>query len=315
MAYTIFGGSLPFASDKELKDGDLLRQDMREGVYIPLRLISPGLDNGLAQAISSAIGSKEEIKTRPAPDILGSILGDPGSRNVASWYTPVKEEERLKINAELEKYRKKRNITVKTRRFVIRNTTIIVICVAAVIGTALAVRGYFQRLADMPNTIGMTPVEVAETYYGSFETLNHEMMEACIYGKNAKLDIDMILNLYVLNRTRMAYEGSQTQVSAREWLEHGSPQTDLTVFGVTDLTLTPMGGSESQGEIILEARYKLWMPASYSGDSDDIPSEEELRTGNYTTPPPQSRNYLDRLELLLVKNAWRITTIDRTLLR
>jgi hypothetical protein len=318
MAYAVFGGAIPFASEQALKDGDLLLQDMHEGVFIPLRLISPGLDNELTQAISSAmepIKPKGEIKIRPAPDIIRSLLGDPGSRNIASWYTPVGEEERLKINNELEQYRRKKDFTVKTRRFVIRNTTIIVVCLAAVIGTALAVRGYFQRLADMPNTIGMTPVEVVTTYYGAFETLDHEMMEACIYGKNAKLDIDIVLNLYVLSRTRMAYEGSQVQVSAREWVEHGSPQTDLTVFGVTDLTLTPMGGSEGQGEIILEARYKLWMPASFFGGSEDLPSDAELMSDNYVPPPPQSINYIDRLELSLVKDAWRITEINRTLLR
>jgi hypothetical protein len=315
MAYTIFGGTIPFASKQ---DGDLLRQDMREGVYIPLRLISPGLDNELSNAVASAIEpiqAKAEIKTRPAPDIMRSLLGDPGSRNIASWYTPVGEEERVKINNELEQYRKKRDFSVKTRRFVIRNTTLIVVCLAALIGTGLAVRGYFQRLAEKPNTIGMTPVEVVSTYYGSFETLDHEMMEACIYGKNAKLDIDMILNIYVLTRTMMAYEGTQMQVSAREWLDHGSPQTNLTVFGVTDLTLTPLGGSESQGDIVLEARYKLWMPAAFLGEDDYILSAEELRSGDYTTPPPQSLNYIDRLELSLVKNAWRITAIGRTALR
>jgi hypothetical protein len=315
MAYTVFSGTIPFSSEQALKDGDVLRQDMREGVFVPLRLISPGIDTELSNAIASAmepLKPKGEIKIRPAPDIIKSLLGDPGSRDTASWFTPVGEEEKLKINNELEQYRKKKDFKVKTRRFVIRNTAIIAVCVIAVISIALMVRGYFQRQAEKPNTIGMTPVEVVTTYYGSFETLDHEMMEACIYGKNAKLDTDMILNLFVLTRTQMAYDPMQGQVSAREWLEYGSPQTYLTVFGVTDLVLRPMGGNESQGEVIIEARYKLWMPGSFLGDKDDIPPDTVLLSDDYVPPPPQSLSYIDRLTLSLVKDAWRITTIDRT---
>jgi hypothetical protein len=314
MAYIIFCGAIPFASEQAQKDGDVLRQDMREGVFIPLHLTAPGLDNELIQAISSAmepIKPKGDVKIRPAPEIIKNLLGEPGSKKVASFFTPVGEEERAKIKDELTKYSKKRDFTVKSRRFVIRNTTIIIVCLAALIGVGLTVRGYLVRLAEMPNTKGMTPIEVVSVYYGSFETLDHEMMEACIYGKNAKLDIDMILNLYVITRNRMAYEGSQVLVPPREWLAAGSPQTDLIIFGVTDLSLTSLGGSETQGIITMEARYKLWMPVAFTGDDMDAPSDEDLFSGNYVTPPPRSYSYIDRLELTLVKNAWRITKIER----
>ncbi|MDR0312050.1 MAG: hypothetical protein LBI14_00470 [Treponema sp.] len=317
MAYTIFCGAVPYASEQAQKDGDVLRQDMREGVFIPPSLAAPGLDNELVNAISAAmepIKTKGEVKIRPAPEILKNLLGDSGPRKVASFFTPVGEEERTRIKNELTKYSKKRNFTVKSRRFVIRNTTIIVICLIAAVGIGLTVRGYLVRLAERPNTQGMTPVEVVNVYYGSFETLDHEMMEACIYGKNAKLDIDFILNLYVLTRSMMAYEGSQRVVSAREWLAAGSPQTDLTIFGITDLSLRPMGGNESQGVIILEASYKLWLPAAFMDDADTL-TDEELFSSNYVTPPPGNYSYLDRLTLTLVKDAWRITEINRTQLR
>jgi hypothetical protein len=318
MAYTIFCGTVPFNSEQDQKDGDVLRQDMREGVFIPLRLALPGLDNELVQAISAAmepIKSKGEVRIRPAPEILKNVLGEPGSKKVASFFTPVGEEERLKIKTELEQYKKNRDFTVKTRRFVIRNITIIIVCLAAVIGVGLVIRGYFVRMAALPNTKGMTPVEVVTVYYGSFETLDHEMMEACIYGKNAKLDIDMVLNLFVLTRTRMAYDASQVLVSPQQWLDAGSPQTDLMIFGVTDLSLRSLGGNESQGEIFIEASYKLWIPAAFTGDDEGAPTDEELFSANYVTPPPRSYSYIDRLSLTLVKDAWRITEITRTQLR
>ena len=325
MSYTVLTGGIPYTH----MDGDTLRQDIREGVFMPLRLAAPGLDKKLDETISEALApekykpgdkkrpAQEQIpaqqQKRPAPQQLLDALG---SRNFASCFTPLDDAEKLKIQSELEQHKKNKEFTVKTRRFVIRNTTIITVCAAAVIAMALMVNGYIKRLAEMPNTRGMTPLEVVETYYGSFETLDHEMMEACISGTKAKVDIDMIINLYVIIRTRQAYEtGAIVSMTARQWLDRGSPQTDASVFGVTDLRLRSLGGDESRGEVLLDANYKLWMPASFAGDDSDLPTDEELMSENFMMPPPRSYSFSDELVLSWVKDSWRITEINRTVLR
>ena len=309
MVYAIFAGEPPFLS----KDTDTLRQDIREGVFIPPRLAAPGLNQELCEIITGALEpdkKKANEKKRPAPNQLLEVLGRPGEKK--TWFMPMENAEQQKIRNELDLYKKNRNFTVKTRRFVVRNTTILLVCLATLVGAGLIVRSYIKRLEEMPNTRGMVPVEVAETYYGAFETMDHETMESCISGKKAKFDVDMILNLYVITRTRQAYEPTETNIAARDWLDRGSPQTNATVFGVTNLDIKFLGEDEEKGETLLEASYILWMPASFAGDDTDLPSEEEMMSGNFINPPPRGYRYIDELLLSWVKDSWRITEINRT---
>ena len=310
MAYTVFSGELPFP----LKDGDTLRQDIREGVFIPPRLMAPGLDNEMADLISYAlepVSKKIEEKKRPDPETFQEKLGDINSKNIDSWFRILGEDESAKISAELEQYRKNRERSVKTRRFIIRNTTIIALCLAAVIGAALMVRGYFKHRSEMPNTRGMTPVEVVTSYYDAFGSLDHETMEACISGKEAKKDIDMVLNLYVISRVRQAYEPNVGAVSAQEWLDSGSPDTERTVFGITDLKIVSLGGDEKNGELFLEADYSLWMPSSVTADDTDMSLDELNEIDPAVILRPVDVSYRDELRLQWIKDSWRITEINR----
>jgi hypothetical protein len=318
MLYKVFSGKAPFGRDasepviidsksiKHIPPEDMLRMDIREGVFTPLHLAAPGLDPELAELTVSAMGripKNKEEKQRPAPEKLSGLIGAPFSKPVSSWTKTLSGEELLKIQTEHEQYNKKKALTVKTRRFIIRNTTIIAIAVIAVIVSIFIIRGAVQRQAELPTTKGMTPVEVAETYYGAFGTLDHVLMEACVSGKAGKSDIDMVINLYVISRVRQAYEiNSSSFMSAEEWIEAGSPLTESTVFGITDLHIKTIStGNENTR---LEAAYTLWVPGSYTRD-DDTAAEDIIL-------PPGSMINKDDLELSLVKGAWRITGIGRT---
>ncbi|MDR2617305.1 MAG: hypothetical protein LBC62_00410 [Treponema sp.] len=309
MLYCVFCGSPPFYSS----DGETLRQDIREGVFTPPGLAAPGLDKDLAKLISGTLEpiKKGEEKKRPEAGTIAKLLGQPGSRSAASWFTPLTEEEEAKLRNERDQYQKTRNLTVKTRRFVIRNTAIITGCAAALLALILGVRGYFKHQAELPTTRGMAPVEVAETYYGAFGTMDHILMDACVINKAGKEDVNMVTNLYVITRVRQAYESmGESSVTAQEWLEAGSPETDRTVFGVTGLRLRTLDGDGSDGEVSFTADYTLWVPSGFDGEEEELPSQEELM--NESRPrPPSGIEISDRLTLSFYKDAWRISKIDR----
>ncbi|MDR1566551.1 MAG: hypothetical protein LBS48_04610 [Treponema sp.] len=309
MLYGIFCGAPPFYSN----DREILRQDIREGVFTPPGLAAPGLDKDLAKLISGALEpvKKGEEKKRPAPEAMAKFLGRPGSRSAASWFTPLTEEEEVKLRNERDQYQKTRDLTVKTRRFVIRNTAIITGCAAALLALILGVRGYFKHQAELPTTRGMTPVEVAETYYGAFGTMDHILMDACVINKAGKEDVNMVTNLFVITRVRQAYESmGESAVTAQEWLEAGSPETDKTVFGVTGLKLRTLDGDEGDGEVSFMAGYTLWVPAGFDGEEEELPSQEEMMN-NPRPRPPSGIEISDRLTLSFHKDAWRISKIDR----
>jgi hypothetical protein len=313
MLYAVFSGSLPFVRD----DGDTLRQDMREGFFMPPELAVPGLDAETAALINGALLSVKKIaegKKRPPPSVIADRIGKAGDFSAASLIKNLSPEELGKIENEREQYKKTRGLVVKTRRFVVRNTAIITGCAAALAALVLGVISYVKHLDDMPNTIGMTPTQVAETYYDAFGDLDHTLMEACVIKKAGKGDVDMVVNLYVISKMRQAYESIEAAVPAQTWLDAGSPETDLTIFGVTDLKLTAIETGETDGEVRMKADYTLWMPYSMAGGEEELPPANEVMSENPRPIPPVSFMYSDDLKLTLHKDAWRISEIERRLI-
>ena len=301
MLYRIFGSAPPFSPD-EPANGDTLQAELRrnisEGVFVPPRLMSPGLDGEMSELITKSISRISRDKgthSRPGPEHICSALGPPHSRPVSSWLKPLAPHEVSAIRAEHEEYSKRSALKVKTRRFVIRNTAIIAGVVIALLVLALSVRGYLKRQAELPTTRGMEAIEVANTYYLSFGSLDHTMMELCVTGNAGKQDIQMVMNLFVITRVRQAYEaGRETFISAQEWIDSGSPATEATVFGITGLSVNAL--SQDREHASLEADYILWMPVSEDGS-------RETTAGHKTT---------DRLNLVFIKGIWRIAEIERT---
>jgi hypothetical protein len=313
MLYRVFCGEPPFPREDGGNSGspqDELRQDIREGVFMPPGLASPGLDPEMAALISAAmsrIPKNKEEKIRPAAGLINDFIGAPFSRPASSWVKTPDREELAKIRAEYEQYGRKKALQVKTRRFVIRNTAVIAVVAAALIALMLGIRGHIRHQAELPSTRGMTPVEVVETFYGAYGELDHTLMEACVINKAGKGDIDMVVNLFVMSRVRQAYETTVVDpyMSAMKWIEAGRPDAVSNVFGVTDLNVRVL--SESGESLIAEAGYILWMPGSYFRDEEEGLEEPE----RVVIPPPGGQIIGDRLELTFRKDAWRISNIER----
>jgi hypothetical protein len=164
----------------------------------------------------------------------------------------------------------------------------------------------------------MSPVEVAEAYYGAFGELDHLIMEACVTGKAGKGDINMVLNLYVIDRVRQAYERNMNSyISAQEWVDSGRPITEKNIFGITDLSIIVM--LEVDEKATLAAEYILWTPGELPGESpnespqafteDDISPHAE-----YFSLLPKGLETKDTLSLVFQKGAWRIAEIERIII-
>ena len=318
LLYSIFCDLAPFTRN----DPDELRQDMREAVFTPPGLASPGLDPEMAEHIKQLLGrmvQNREEKPRPAPDSIIAFIGQPCTKPVSSWIKPLGDVEIAKIRAEQEQYSRKKALSVKTRRFVIRNTAIITVSFVIVVVLLLFIRSYIKHQEEQPSTRGMDPVEVAETYYGAFGALDHMLMDACVTGKAGKGDIETVINLFVISKMHQAYEMAQTNfMSAQDWVDAGRQATDKTVFGVTDLNVQVLSVDEAGGTASLEADYILWMPESFFREADDTaPADDGGASGGVDMqaplPPslPGGLATKDSLGLVLRKGAWRIAEINR----
>ncbi|MDR3170774.1 MAG: hypothetical protein LBU17_04005 [Treponema sp.] len=299
MLYQVFCGSPPFPN----RDIDAVRQDIREGVFLPPLLAAPGLDQYLARLISRAITvlpgrvrekkekHLEERSTQAALEELGAYLGPPGTLEVASYIHPLGDVELVKFRAEQGRFKKKAEVRVKTKRFMNRNAAILTGVCVSILVLGGVIWSIMKGQADKPTTQGMNPLEVVETYYRSFGTLDHSTMDACVINKAGKEDIDMVTNFFVINKVREAYERTAPSlIAAQEWVDSGSLPTAATVFGISELRLEMQDQDERQGATVLQASYMLWIPDAAA---------------------PQGIPHTDELRLVLHKGAWRITEIKR----
>jgi hypothetical protein len=313
MLYRIFAGAPPFFGGDE----EALHQNIREGVFLPVHLAAPGLDKKTADLINAALESGKKDGgpvRRPDPVLFRDCLDRPPEAvspgGAAAFFQPLGAAEPAASRRGAARFWNKKNAAVHTRRFVIRNTALILGIAAAALLAVLIGRGIAEGQAALPTTAGMDSVQVVRAYYNAFGALDHQMMDAAAIGKAGKGDIEMVTNFFVISRVRQAYEYTSSPViAAQEWREAGSPPVNSPVFGVSDLELEKISGDEEADEIRYRASYTLWIPASSdegAAGTPDQPSSDQA-----APVPPAGYSYADDLTLTRHKGNWRISEISR----
>ncbi|MDR1901973.1 MAG: hypothetical protein LBQ88_06815 [Treponema sp.] len=262
---------------------------------------------GSGAAASVAVPGTEQKAGLERLGGLAALL-EKGSKSGDVFVRNQSAEERIRLEAERERYIKTSARKVSTKRFLRRNRTAIAVTFGAVLLAALISGSIIRNWMELPTTKGMTEEEVVSTYYGAFGTLDHTLMQACVINKAGKGDIDMITNLFVMSRVRMAYETTGAgMIPAQQWIDEGSPPTEHTVFGVSGLGITEL--SRGDTETRCRVFYTLWAPARYFQSSEEMPLEE-----NPAAPVPQmpvGTSYTDEVTLTFYRGAWRISAIMR----
>jgi len=273
-------------------------QDMREGIFLPPCLAAAGLDKKTGELIYAALLLPVEKKrtAKSGTDILAGfleILLDRENRvtDVSSFFNTLTTEENAHFEKERKKHLFRQNTIVKIRRFAAHNKYAII---GIAVGLLFAIFIFFsttKSFSQRPTTAGMVSDTVIIAYYDAFSSLNHLFMEACVMGAD-KTDINAAAGLYAITKTREAYERTSTPliIPARIWKENGGELPAPNVFGVTDLNITYLAGSEEGNMILYRTEYLLWSP------SEDYPIK---RSDVITLSRDRRKN-------------WRITEILRT---
>ncbi|MDR0400261.1 MAG: hypothetical protein LBH51_04895 [Treponema sp.] len=314
--------ALPFPA----RNQDLLHQDMREGVFLPLRLAAPGLDPEAAGLVDQALAGLKGQPPRPPLAAFARILEKPGG---PTFFRELEGAEAEKLEEERRRFEKKRGLTVGTRRFVVRNSAILAGVLAALVFVLIIVNSMIVSRRNLPTTAGMDSLQVVETYYGAFGKMDHTLMEACVLNKAGKGDIDMVARYFVTSKVRQAYEYTTVAViDAKDWFDMGAPPTGLPIFGVTDLSIARTAGHEDAGALNYRVEYILWIPGpGEDGGEDSVPiiavpgPAQEQPAGTGLAPmaaggpeefiPPRGYPFTDELNLVLHKGNWRISNITR----
>jgi hypothetical protein len=122
-------------------------------------------------------------------------------------------------------------------------------------------------------------------------------MEACVTDGAGKGDIRVVVNLFVLGKTRQSYElrAAPIVISAHKWQQDGEGPTDIPLFGPADLRIEWLGGNENDDEMHYRVNYSFWIPA------------QDVDESQLSVSSPRS----DLLTLIRKKGNWRISEIKR----
>jgi hypothetical protein len=272
MLYIILAGVHPYPAET-------IYQDMREGIFPPPHIAIAGLNKKTSELILAALLLPVEKKRteKSGSDILAGFLEILLDRenmvtDVSSFFNALTTEENTLFEKEKKQYLFRQNIIVKTRRFAAHNKYAIIGISAVVFFALFILISTTMSISQRPTTAGMASDAVIIAYYDAFSSLNHVFMEACISGAD-KTDINAAVSLYAINKTREAYEPSNTNVivPARVWRENGGELPAPNVFGVTDLSIEYLAGDEEGSMMLYRVEYRLWSPSdNYSIRRSDV---------------------------------------------
>jgi hypothetical protein len=262
MLYKILTGNHPYPTAD-------IYQDMREGVFIPIHIAAPGLNEQLSELIQAALLLPVEKKNTPKTsgiDILSGILEILSGRgnkftSVSSLFETISPDKEKHFENEKKRYLFKMNIIIKTKRYILNNKPFLLGIALAAAFVIFILCNTVINISSRPTTEGMTPDTVVTAYYEAFSSLNHPLMEACIKGAD-KRDINAVATFYAVLKQRQAIEGEKAAsvIQARVWKELGGELPAPNVFGVTDLVVKHIGGEEDDDLMIYQADYDLWSP-------------------------------------------------------
>lgn len=342
IAYKLFTGTYPFpvlesAEPEQAKEH--LVQNMRDGFCKSALLAAPRLLPELTIVLDSILCPEKDSK-RGLED-LAALLGEPGSKKLADFYR--NEESRETELEEQKRNYKRREFRIGTQRFLKKYKYALIAGVVTALALVIIIQSIISDQQKRPTTRGLAPLQVAETYYRAFNTLDHQVMDACVAQGAGKGDIEAVMNLFVISRVREAYERKTTVLDPETWKSQGSPATDATIFGITDLDLqqrTEIPGEPVQGaKCQIVATYTFYYPELQnemaprpSTGPSMTPSAAEARPALSpelpSTPPSEPPSSLapspaphpalriekrkDILTLEWIQDRWRIVAIERT---
>ncbi|MCL2185355.1 MAG: hypothetical protein FWB86_05820 [Treponema sp.] len=258
-------------------------QDMREGIFLPINLAVPDIDEELAILIHAALSLPAEKKrtSKSGTDILAEILelimdkqsgaAKTTAVNISELFVELSAEKKLQAEKEKKSYLLKQKIKVGTRRFVTSNKYLLIGIGIGVLFLLFVVFSTARGFSQRPTTSGMDPFSVVTAYYDSFNSLNHILMDACIMGAD-KTDVNVVTSVFAISRTRQAHENRTNPpiISARAWLESGGTLPAPDVFGVTDLNIIHESGTEFDKMVIYRINYSIWAPNEHERKRTDV---------------------------------------------
>jgi hypothetical protein len=258
-------------------------------------LAAPRLDPALAALIDAALDEPGKVG-------LDAWIESLESARAAGWtreLSPDAEAElvRRRVQAEAEASRR-----LRREEFLRKRGGLVASVAIALVILGFVVADIARAERSKPDYSALPPKEVVARYYAAIDGLDIESLEACGRKDAIKVDRDVVTNLYVLVKTRMAYESKSPLLPAKQWIASGKEELKEGdfLYGIVGLDIAE---ADALGDVAsFRASYSLW-----SLERIDAPSGEPSAV---RSEPCEDRR-IDLVRLERGKKGWQIAGIER----
>jgi hypothetical protein len=277
----------------------------------------PGSAAGSARYSAAAALAAPRLDPALA-SLVDLALADPNGVPLSSWVASLEAaaasgwEHELSAADEAESSRRRAayeavSLKKRARADFFRKRGGILIAIAVALAAIAFVAGDMIRAQrDKPDFSALPPLELVGRYYAAIEGLDLDSLEACGDKKALKADWNLVMNLSVVTKTRMAYEGRNPVLHAKDWIAAGEPALSETDFLYGIVGMSVVGEAAPSPALKYRASYSFW-----SLDRKEDPSGDPSKSSSF----PREEKRADELLLERAeKGGWRIVGLERKVL-
>ena len=219
---------------------------------VPMRFHNPALRAELCTAIEGGLAWPEKRSPKLLEEIAAILRSGPVEESIDSRTATDRRNAAREIVVANRVRTRRRTFWRK------RGVTVLVASVVILIVGFIPYRIIAARL-EPPATVGMGPREVAGTFYGAWNDLDHILMEDTLADGVGRGVIREVTNVYVIDRVQTAHTWESLLMRADEWLDADRPAGRIP-YGVSGLELRLV--TEGADTATVHAHYDVWRPES-----------------------------------------------------
>ena len=268
--------------------------------------------HGAAESLHTADGQKE--KPFPLQAFYAELGIDDGTLKEVPHPAALPQNE---FDAKVASYYKSKKRSISARRAFKRNAGTIAVCFAASALIAFFAFSAVRNARHRPSAVGLTSFEVAEAFYEAIHTQNVELVGTMSSGKVSKRYGDIVGSIYVINKTRSAYDPKNGIVTPEAWfasLSEENAEARRDVYGITSFTLD---GRKASLAVRVPERCEKRTPVRGEGSAPLDEGAQTAHTAEYYTvhTDGETGDFIvernrDTVRLTYKKNRWAVTEIE-----
>ena len=272
IVYRLLSGNLPYSNPDPLeRNADLLDQN-----FLPLELCVNGIDSELAAAVNKALklnanavsvpGKKRKGKTsedlRPDPDFPLEKIAEAFKLSQSQ----SKDGNNQEFMEKVASYKKSRDSKIKTKRNIRRNSTAILVTIAAVIAVIIATVNTIKGRGDDYTSIGLTSTQTIQAFMKGVNAKDVSLLSEIADGKNPKAFTDTVSRIYVMHKQRLAYGSDNGFAYPSNWLFYITDASKYARSGIYGVTNVKVDGKPVETEVQLKKRNEKAAPITKEGN-------------------------------------------------